>query len=145
MKLLILLLLSVGIYADSLVEQIKHHEGFRSKPYIDQNHYSIGYGINLRYGLTQAEAELLLIHRLAIVRTALTQFKWFNKLTPNRQNVLLNMGYQLGITGLLQFKHMIWALKQGHYNGAANAMVDSKWYRQSGHRAKYLVSQMRKG
>jgi len=53
MKFFILILLTISLQADSLVEQIKHHEGFRSKPYIDQNHYSIGYGINLRYGVDE--------------------------------------------------------------------------------------------
>lgn len=147
MKLLALLLLTTSIYAlnfDTAIQQIKHHEGFRSSPYKDNGHLSVGYGTNLSH-ITRAEAHLLLVHRLSIRLEQLKQYSWFRKLSPNRQNVVLNMSYQLGMTGLLKFKHMIWRLKHGYWKAAANAMVNSRWYRQSGHRSKSLVKQMIKG
>jgi len=147
MKQLLILLLAINLYAidfDSTVEQIKQHEGFRSSPYKDSGHLSVGYGTNLSH-ITKAEAQLLLIHRLSMRLAQLRSHTWFNNLNPTRQGVILNMSYQLGYAGILQFKHMIWRLEHGYYKAAANAMVDSKWYRQSGSRSRLLVKQMKRG
>jgi len=144
MKIL-LLLLPLYLFAfdiDSTIEQIKQHEGFSAKMYNDRGHKSIGYGFNISY-LTRAEAHLLLVHRLSIRHERLKQLKWFNKLSPVRKSVILNMSYQLGMTGLSKFRRMIWALKHGYYNGASNEMINSRWYKQSGTRAITLVRQMR--
>jgi len=145
MKLLLLALLVTQLFSsdfDNLVRQIKFYEGFSSKPYSDNGHQSIGYGTNISH-ITQAEAHMLLVHRLAIRHERLKQLSWFNKLPPIRKRVILNMSYQLGHKGLLKFKHMIWAIKHNYWNGAANQMVSSRWYRQSGNRARILVRQMR--
>jgi hypothetical protein len=40
---------------------------------------------------------------------------------------------------------MIWRIKKGYYKSAANAMIESKWYKQSGDRAKELVYIMKNG
>lgn len=145
MKYLLILVLSINLFANDLVNMIKRHEGFKSNLYLDSGHYAIGYGFNLAHGITEAEAELLLIHRLSILHERLKQFNWFNKLSYNRKLVIVNMSYQLGISGLLDFKHMIWRLKHNYFNGAANAMIESRWYQQSGDRARELVKLMREG
>jgi len=144
MKLLLLLLplYVFSIDLDYTINQIKTHEGFKSKPYVDNGHYSIGYGINLSH-VTKAEANLLLTHRLSIRYEQLKAHRWFNNLSPTRQQVILNMTYQLGYSGILKFKKMVWALSHNYYNGAANEMINSRWYRQSGYRAKTLVQQMK--
>jgi lysozyme len=143
----LLLLLPIWLLAfdiDSTIQQIKQHEGFSAKMYNDRGHKSIGYGFNLSY-LTKAEAHLLLVHRLSIRHERLKQFTWFKRLSGVRKKVILNMSYQLGMRGLLKFRHMIWAIKHGYWNGAANQMINSRWYRQSGNRARTLVKQMRTG
>jgi lysozyme len=143
-KLIILIILLQLVKAD-LIEDIKRHEGYRQYTYLDSGHYSIGYGTNLKNGITKEEAEILLIYRLSIVKASLNQHKWFIQLDEVRQQVLLNMGYQLGIKGLFSFKHMMWRIKKGYYKSAANAMIESKWYKQSGDRAKELVYMMKNG
>ena len=127
---------------DHTIKQIKHHEGFRSHFYIDNNHYSIGYGINLSH-ITRAEANMLLIHRLAIKQAQLQSHSWYKNLSSVRKQIVLNMSYQIGYAGILKFKHMIWRLKHNYWNAAANAMISSKWYRQSGNRSRQLVKAMR--
>jgi len=147
MKLLLLALLTTSLFAfdfDRSVQQIKFYEGFSSKPYKDRNHISIGYGTNISH-ITRAEAELLLVHRLSMRLAKLRTYPWFNRLNPTRQAIVLDMSYQLGVTGLLKFKHMVWRLKHGYWNAAANAMRDSKWYYQSGRRSRQLVQQMQRG
>ena len=129
---------------EATIQQIKQHEGFSPKMYNDRGHKSIGYGFNISY-LTRAEAHMLLVHRLSIRHEQLKRYTWFNHLSPVRKSVILNMSYQLGMRGLSKFRRMIWALKHGYYNGASNEMKNSRWYRQSGTRARTLVKQMRKG
>jgi len=124
---------------DLTVELIKKHEGYRKHTYKDVTTKSIGYGINLKYGLTKEEAELLLRHRLKIVYRELVRYDWFLKLPYTKQNVLINMGYNMGITKLLKFKKMIKALKVLDFKKAGYEMYKSKWYNQTGYRAKELV------
>lgn len=147
MKQLLFLLLAINLYAldfDSIVTEVKQHEGFRYKPYVDGSHYSVGYGTNLSY-ITKAEAHLLLVHRLSMRQAQLQQHEWYNKLNPTRQYVLLSMAYQLGYTGLMQFKHTIWRIKHGYYKAAGNSMQDSLWFKQSGNRSRELVKLMKRG
>ena len=147
MKQLLTLLLAINLYAidfDSTVERIKHYEGFSSAIYKDAGGYSIGYGTNLS-SITKAEAHLLLVHRLSIRLAKLQQYTWFNRLNRTRQEVIVGMSYQLGMTGLLKFKHMIWRLEHGYWRAAANAMQESKWFKQSGNRSRELVKQMKRG
>lgn len=147
MKIILSLLLATSLYSldfSKVIEEIKHHEGFRSSPYKDSGHLSVGYGTNLSH-VTRAEAQLLLVHRLSIRLTQLNQHQWFKRLNATRQQVILNMTYQMGYAGILKFKHMVWRLENGYYLAASNSMVDSKWYRQSGSRSKQLVKLMREG
>ena len=53
---------------DELVEDIKREEGFVAKVYLDgKRKKTIGYGTLLEDGISQAEAELLLRHRLGLM------------------------------------------------------------------------------
>lgn len=145
MKLLLLLLITINLYSatfSSVVDQIKLDEGFRPTAYRDNRHWSVGYGTNLSY-ITEAEASLLLNHRLAIRLTQLQAHSWFNKQSSTRKSALLQLTYQLGYNGILKFKKMIWHLKRGYYTSAAKELKASRWFKQSGLRAKRLVQQMR--
>jgi len=141
---LLLVVLTAPLLANdlSIVEELKSHEGYSKYIRNDRGNPSIGYGINLTYGISKAEAELLLIHRVEIITTKLTTYSWYNHLSPNRKEVIVNMAYNLGINGMLEFKGMIWALTNSYWHGAANAMKDSMWYSQTGNRAKRLYMKM---
>jgi GH24 family phage-related lysozyme (muramidase) len=43
-----------------------------------------------------------------------------------RQGVLIDMAYNLGFNGLLQFKNMLKKVEQGDYAGAAQSILASK-------------------
>ena len=145
MKLLLPLLLPLCIFANPLVDLVKKHEGFVPHKYTDRAHTSIGYGINLNYGITEYEAELLLVHRLGKLAAIFEQHRWYNNLSTNRKHVIISMAYQLGLSGFYEFKHFVWRVQRGYYDAAANAMQDSLWYRQSGLRSRELVRMMRNG
>jgi lysozyme len=70
----------------------------------------------------------------------------FLNLESNPDNVIrvcVNMAFNLGRNRLSKFKRMIEAVNAGFYNQAADEMVDSKWYGQTGRRSKELVELMR--
>jgi len=87
---------------------------------------------------------LLLRLRIDRVRVKLRHsISFFDALSVNRQNVLIDMAYNMGITGLLKFRKMLAALERGDYEAAAKEMKNSFWAEQVKDRAKTLIEMMR--
>ena len=131
-----------------LAEQLKVHEGLRLKPYKDTvGKWTIGIGRNLEdKGITEQEALFMLNNDVDYFYTNLIKMiPWFKSLSDARQNVLVNMAFNLGVAGLMSFKNALSLTSKGQYNAAASAMLDSKWARQVGYRAEELAEQMRTG
>ena len=63
---------------------------------------------------------------------------WWRELDDNRQRVMANMGFNLGLTRLLKFKKFLGAMEKGDYETAAIEMMDSRWATQVGPRAHRL-------
>ena len=63
---------------------------------------------------------------------------WWRELDDNRQRVMANMGFNLGLTRLLKFKKFLSAMERGDFNTAAVEMMDSLWATQVGPRAHRL-------
>lgn len=130
----------------TLIADLKRHEGFRSHPYKDSLGYlTIGYGTNLDLGITEDEATVLLMMRAMKVKDELEGLACWDKLSTNRQDVLINMAYNLGVPRLLTFRRMFAALDDRDYNQAAHEMLDSRWRWQVGDRAMELANLMRIG
>lgn len=133
---------------EKLIEQIKRHEGYRSKPYNDTlGKLTVGYGRALYENpLTKEEAEYLLqndVEKSINLASNLTP-AWHN-LNAVRRAVLVNMVFQLGAGGVKRFRRMIAALENGDYETAADEMLDSRWYKQTPNRALELSKLMRSG
>jgi lysozyme len=129
----------------SLIEHIKEEEGFRGTPYKDTLGYlTIGYGTKLP--LDEAEAELLLIHRLKKMQNQLhrriTELYGEVQLPDKVWEILYHMSYQLGVQGVMNFKKMLWAIVNGNYIEASREMLDSKWALQTPNRAERLSTMM---
>lgn len=131
-----------------LTEQLKRHEGYRRYPYrCTAGKLTIGIGRNLEdKGISEGEAETMLAHDIAEARNALFE-KWspFESLDPVRQAVLINMAFNLGISGLFTFRRMLEAVARGEYRKAAHEMLASKWATQVKGRAVELADQMESG
>ena len=128
-----------------LLESIKKHEGFRSKPYPDPIHgWDVPtFGIGFTY-ITEEESEYLLERRVAMIRERLTtSIPKFTSLSENIQNILIEMAFQLGVVGLLKFRKALAAINDGDYEEAAKEMLDSKWARQVPRRATEMASKVR--
>lgn len=117
------------------VELVKAHEGYKGKPYRDTGGWAFGYGTNFA-ALSDKEAQILadvaVALRLTRLKRTLHRYEWFNKADYVRQQVLLDMSYNLGVEGLKGFTRMIKALRDRDYITAAIEMLDSKWARQVG-------------
>ena len=128
----------------NLKESIKKHEGLELKPYrCSAGKLTIGWGRNLQdRGVTRAEAEAMLDLDILEARTAADRFKWFWLLDRLRQDVVVEMVFNLGLPKFLGFKKMIQALREQDYEEARVQMLDSKWANQVGQRAITLADKM---
>ena len=131
-----------------LHEMLIRHEGLRLKPYRDTvGKLTIGVGRNLDdVGITREEALMLLNNDIAQVRREVNRtFAWFPDLNPVRKNVVLNMVFNIGLPRFRQFKKAIAAIRAKEWEGAAREMLDSRWARQVGRRARELARMMKSG
>lgn len=131
-----------------LLEMLIRHEGVRNKPYRDSTgNLTIGVGHNLDVkGISQAAIDQILKDDITDTRRGLSSiFSWFNSLDPVRQDVLVDMAFNLGVGGVLAFRKMLAAVKAGEWAIAADEMLDSKWAIQVGNRAKELAQMMEEG
>ncbi len=132
----------------SLRDDLLRDEGLRLKPYrCTAGKLTIGVGRNLDdVGITKDEALYLLDGDIARVRTEVKKaFAWFDGLNEVRQNVILNMAFNLGLYRLSQFHQTLRAIEKGDYATAADQMLKSLWAKQVGQRAVRLARQMREG
>ena len=130
-----------------LRERLIKHEGLRLKPYLDSRGlFTIGVGRCLdRKGISEDEAYYLLQNDMVeCVRLVKEKLPWAWGLDNERFSVLAEMGFQLGIDGLLLFKEFIAYLEVGDYDKAAAEMLNSKWAQEdSPRRALALFEIMR--
>lgn len=134
------------------LERAKHYtkrfEGLRLFPYkCPAGKITIGYGHNIEdNGITEDIAVRLLdADLIAAEREVRQRFTHFYKLNEARQFVLVDMCFNMGAAKLFTFKKMFAALAKDEYPTAAKEMLDSKWARQVGNRAKVLSEIMISG
>jgi lysozyme len=116
-------------------------EGLRLKPYkCTSNKLTIGVGRNLEdRGITEAEALFLLGNDIEDFEAQLIKaLPWFCFTHITAQLVLIDMAFNMGVTGLLAFKNTLRLIKEGEYMKASVEMLDSRWAGQVGRRAKDL-------
>jgi len=130
-------------------EQLLKHEGLKLKPYrCPAGKLTIGVGRNLEAnGISQKEAFILLENDILRCESELLDEipEVYSGLNDNRKLVLLNLCFNLGITGLLGFKNTLAFVGAGDFERAANGMFASKWAKQVGVRSIELSELMRKG
>lgn len=134
-----------------LAQQLKGDEGVIAHAYPDHLGYlTIGVGrlIDKRKGggLRPDEITYLLNNDIDDRIEALTRaLPWFQDLDDARRGVLLNMAFQLGTEGLLKFENTLALIRDGKYENAAHAMLQSLWAKQTPQRAQRMADQMRTG
>ena len=103
--------------------------------------------IEVKIELKKTTARALLTNRLKDIDKRLNrEFEFYKLIDETRQGVLIEMAYQLGWSGLMDFKKMIKALQEQDYEKASIEMLDSKWAkRDTPKRAEKLAEIMRSG
>ncbi len=131
-----------------LSEDLERDEGLRLKPYTDTvGKLTIGIGRNLDdVGISEVEARMMLQEDIRRAGKALdSRLPWWRTMADERQDVLLNMAFNLGIGRLLGFKDALAKMQAKDWAGAASELLDSTWAKQVGARATRLAEQMRRG
>jgi lysozyme len=126
------------------------HEGMRLKPYPDTTgNLTIGVGRNLTSkGITKEEALFMLDNDIEEVRSRLSNLTWYRSLDAVRQDVCINMAFNLGFNGFLRFLDkysILQALQRKDFNVVSQLMLDTKWSKQVGNRANELAYMMKTG
>ena len=131
----------------NLIAQLKRHEGLELMPYkCTSGKTTIGVGRNLEdIGITEQEAELLLLNDIGRVKQELVNDQWYMNLDPVRKAVIENMSFNLGYPTLKKFQNMIAHISEGNYELASKEMLNSRWSKQVGQRSIELAEQMRTG
>ena len=139
-----------------LETQIIQDEGYRSRAYWDEigKKWTIGYGTTRWFQRAVNKGDRLLpVDARRFLRadlyTALIDaqklFPRFEEMNSVRQEVLVNMSFQLGRPRLSLFVRLREAADSLDYEKMADEMFHSLWYRQSGRRSERLVVAMRIG
>jgi lysozyme len=134
-----------------IIDDLVRDEGEVLHAYEDHLGYTtIGVGrlIDKRRGggISREESRLLLANDLERFAAGLdAHLPWWRLLSPGRQRVLLNMSFNMGLSGLMTFRNTLAAVREGRYEDAAAGMLKSKWAGQVGERAKRLAALMREG
>ena len=134
----------------NLREMIKRHEGVETHAYkCSQNKTTIGVGRNIDpdggIGLSEAEIDYLLNNDINRCIDELSGFVWFPDLNQERQNAIIDMVFNLGITRFKGFKNAIDAMSKSDFDTAADEFYDSRWAKQVGNRAIEICEMIRKG
>ena len=143
----------------SLLENIKAHEGFRDHIYKDSlGKATIGYGflvaalgpdeLKLNGGkaepMSREVAEKILNLKVSKLKKRLFQcLPWLQSKPQNVQDTILEMAYQLGLAGLMGFRHTLSCIEEGNYAQAARNLKASLLYRQTPKRVEGYIRGLR--
>ena len=124
-----------------LLEAVKLSEGFRDKVYkCTEGYDTIGYGFAVKdLVMDEDVSEMILRRKLdALIDRVNTRFPFVKKMPEEGQDVIYEMCYQLGVSGVSKFKKTLVYLENKEYRMAASEMLDSKWHRQTPNRSQRL-------
>ena len=130
----------------SLIESIKEHEGYVGVVYKDSLGIdTIGYGFAIKdLELDEDICDIILERKLKNLNDRVrVRFEWYRYMPPQIQDVIMEMCYQLGVTGFSKFKKTILFLQNKQFHDASQEMLDSLWARQTPNRAKELSNRVK--
>jgi lysozyme len=120
-----------------LLKSIKFEEGYRAMPYQDtKGIWTIDYGFTSVNGVKVTKFTPMLSyadslnnlyeHIFKALNIAMRYVSNFCELSDIRQEVLINMAYQMG-TRLLNFTKTKMYIEQRNFEQASNEMLNSQW------------------
>ena len=146
-----------------LTSSIQGHEGYEENPYKDHlDNWTVGWG-TLIENKPLAEFNVKTVGELLTILSSPSRHKqWFAEgirqasqdaqhflgnecfasLTHERQAVVIEMAYQLGLPRLSTFVRFRAALRDRNFQKARVEMLDSRWAQQTPRRAHTLADRM---
>ena len=139
---------------DRLKDSVKQHEGYRNKVYLDTlGKRTVGVGHLCVEDFWEDDKEYDEKFLLEILEKDLGQAiigarelmmeHGCMDINEKAEEILIEMVFQLGKTGVSKFKNMWKALSELNYVGASYEMLDSKWAKQTPNRAKSMAKIMK--
>lgn len=135
---------------ERLKEQLTRQEGEVDHVYKDSLGYeTIGVGHlvddRLSGGLDEEVIQLQLELDIKRAYEEAKTYPWFDGLNDARENVIVNIIFNMGKARFDKFVNTQLAISKGDIEGAAQGLEKSLWYRQVGRRGVELVKQWRTG
>ena len=150
---------------DEWIRRIAQGEGYSATAMKDPvAGYDVGYGHSLTYNggwdtvnkilhkpssnrsVSPQEAADLCRHDLQTIYKELDRnFPWWKDLDKESQYVMVDMCYNMGAAKLKKFEKTLGALQQGDYATASRQMLNSRYARQTGQRARKNAELIRTG
>ena len=138
---------------ERLLESVKKHEGYRNKVYLDTlGKRTVGVGHLCVEDFWEDDKEYEESFLMTILEHDLqTAIKGAKDLMSENgcmdideiaEEIIIEMVFQLGKTGVSKFKNMWKALSGLDYSTAASEMLDSRWAKQTPNRAQAMSAQM---
>ena len=124
-----------------LLNRIKHHEGYRKSVYkCTEGYDTIGYGFAIKdLEMDEDIAEEILLRKVEkLIKRVRSKFDWLDSVPREVQGVLVEMSYQMGLSGVSKFKKALHAMQMFQWKLAATELLDSRWAKQTPNRAKEL-------
>jgi lysozyme len=147
--------------AEMLRDRLIREEGLRLFPYKDsRGNWTIGVGHNImsdpamlaridyyqHFGINNDYALQLLDADIASATESLLKYcPWVDSLDSVRQDVLIDMTFNMGIMKLLKFKNTLLLVQYGKYEEASEHMLKTPWADEVGLRADHLAEVMKTG
>jgi len=139
---------------ERLLESVKKHEGYRNKVYLDTlGKRTVGVGHLCVEDFWEDDKEYEESFLMEILQKDLQEAIRGAKelmdehgcadIDERAEEIIIEMVFQLGRTGVKKFRNMWKALAEQNYIGASFEMLDSKWAKQTPNRAKDMADQMK--
>ena len=138
----------------SLKQNIKNSEGFVDHIYLCSEGYpTVGFGFRVdclspdelacNNGVPEPMPienadKILDIKIRKLINSVNKRLPWLESKPIELQEVVYEMGYQLGIPGLMSFKNTLRFMEIGNYYQASQNMLQSKWFKQTPTRVRRL-------
>jgi lysozyme len=131
----------------ALVASLIQHEDERLSIYMcSAGKPTIGVGHNLERPISKRASRIILEDDIAdCIQDMDRSFPGWRAHSDTRQNVLVEMCFNVGVTRLAGFRNMWAALAVRNYDKAAAEMLSSIWAEQVGRRATTLAERMKSG
>ena len=139
-------LLLAGAAFGSVSEDLRKFEGLRLRSYLDTtNNWTVGYGRRCDKGavMTKEQAESALSDDIAKAEHGARHvFPSYDSHPQHVKDVLVELTFQIGPTGISKFVHFNQAIHDRDYKLSSACLIDSRFHKQCPQRCETLAKRL---